>query len=117
MFGAIGAWLYKGIGGIYPDPNAPGFKNVLLKPNFVTGLDTFTAKHTGPFGEIVSTWKRDGSNVIYTVVIPPNSTGTLQLYNVKSFLSDVDKGKVNRSDDLINTHLMAGTYVFKIELK
>ncbi|RXG21239.1 alpha-L-rhamnosidase [Leeuwenhoekiella aequorea] len=117
MFGAIGAWLYKGIGGIYPDPNAPGFKNVLLKPNFVTGLDTFTAKHTGPFGEIVSSWKRDGSNVIYTVVIPPNSTGTLQLYNVKSFLSDVDKGKVNRSDDLINTHLIAGTYVFKIELK
>ncbi|RYZ49001.1 MAG: alpha-rhamnosidase, partial [Sphingobacteriales bacterium] len=30
MFGEIGAWLYKGLGGIKPDEMAPGFKNVLL---------------------------------------------------------------------------------------
>jgi alpha-L-rhamnosidase len=34
MFGEIGAWLFKGLGGIKPDELHPGFKNVLLAPNF-----------------------------------------------------------------------------------
>lgn len=89
----------------------------MLKPNFVTGLDTFTAKHTGPFGEIVSSWQRDGNKIIYKTVIPPNSTGTLQLNNVKDVWSDGDKSKINRLDDSISTNLKAGAYIFKIELK
>ncbi len=81
MFGEIGAWFYKALGGIKPDPAHPGFKNVLLEPHFVKGLTHFKATHNGPYGEIVSSWKRDGNKVIYTVVIPPNSTATLRLEN------------------------------------
>jgi len=79
MFGEIGAWFYKALGGIKPDPEQPGFKNVLLEPHFVKDLTQFEARHTGPYGEIVSSWKREGSKVRYTVVIPPNSTATLKL--------------------------------------
>jgi alpha-L-rhamnosidase len=79
MFGEIGAWFYKGLGGIKPDPDKPGFKNVLLEPHFVKGLDQFEARHTGPYGEIVSSWKREGDKVIYSVTIPANSAATLKL--------------------------------------
>ncbi|MGV3767441.1 MAG: glycoside hydrolase family 78 protein [Chitinophagaceae bacterium] len=79
MFGEIGAWLYKGPGGIKPDPAQPGFKNVLLQPHFVDGLESFEASHHGPFGEIVSSWKKENGKVVYTVVLPFNSTAILQL--------------------------------------
>lgn len=95
MFGEISAWLYKSPGGIKPDPAQPGFKNILLQPHFVAGLDSFTAKHTGPYGEIVSSWKRVGGQVNYMVTIPPNSTATLVL------------GKATRQ-------LSAGTHTFNI---
>lgn len=81
MFGEIGAWFFKAPGGIRPDPEQPGFKNVILEPHFVKGLDHFEARHTGPFGEIVSAWKREGNQVVYSAVIPPNSTATLRLQN------------------------------------
>ena len=78
MFGEIGAWFFKGIGGIFPDPESPGFKNVLLKPNFVEGLQFFEAEHIGPYGKIVSGWeKQSDKSVKYNVVIPPNSTATV----------------------------------------
>jgi alpha-L-rhamnosidase len=77
MFGEIGAWYYKGIGGIRIDPASPGFKNVWLAPNFVAGLDHFEAEHTGPYGKIVSNWKRDGDVIKYAVVVPANSTATV----------------------------------------
>lgn len=79
MFGEIGAWYYKGLGGIHPDEQQPGFKNVILKPNFVSGLDEFSCSHEGPCGTIVSSWTKSGSTVNYTVSIPPNSTASLYL--------------------------------------
>lgn len=79
MFGEIGAWFFKGLGGIHPDEQQPGFKHVILKPNFVNGLDQFEVSHDGPYGKIVSSWKKVGNELNYTVTIPANSTATLYL--------------------------------------
>ena len=79
MFGEIDAWYYKALGGIFPDEEKPGFKNILLKPNFVEGLEQFKATHNGPYGIIVSSWKKNGNEVEYHVTVPPGSTATLFL--------------------------------------
>lgn len=79
MFGEVGAWLYKGLGGIRPDPARPGFQNVLLTPHFVAGLDQFEATHRSPYGLIRSAWQRQGKGVAYAVTVPPNATATLRL--------------------------------------
>ncbi len=79
MFGEINAWYYKALGGIFPDERQPGFKNIILKPHFVTGLSHFEASHEGPYGLIVSSWKRKGKVITYNVTVPTNSTATLYL--------------------------------------
>jgi len=79
MFGEIGAWFYKALGGIKPDAKQPGFKNILLEPHFVNGLDHFEASHEGSYGTIFSSWKRSGKKITYSVIVPPNSTATLRL--------------------------------------
>lgn len=79
MFGEINAWYYKALGGIFPDEEQPGFKNIILKPHFVTGLSHFEASHEGPYGLIVSSWKRKGKVITYNVTVPTNSTATLYL--------------------------------------
>ena len=79
MFGEIGAWFYKGLAGIYPDSEQPGFKHIKLRPYFPDGLDEFTARHTSPYGEIVSGWSTKGGKLIYQVTIPANSSATLTL--------------------------------------
>ncbi|HKI89079.1 MAG TPA: family 78 glycoside hydrolase catalytic domain, partial [Draconibacterium sp.] len=79
MFGEIDAWFYKALGGIFPDEENPGFKNIILKPHFVAGLDQFEATHNGPYGIIVSSWKKNGNEVEYHVTVPPGSTATLFL--------------------------------------
>jgi alpha-L-rhamnosidase len=77
MFGEIGGWFFKGLGGIKPDEAKPGFKNVILQPNFVSGLNYFEASHEGPYGTIRSSWKRSGKTVVYTVTIPANSSAQI----------------------------------------
>ena len=79
MFGEIGAWFYKGLGGIFPDPAQPGFQNILLRPHFIKELKRFEARHRSPYGEIVSRWEWKGKCVHYEVTVPANSTATLTL--------------------------------------
>ncbi|WP_255563201.1 alpha-L-rhamnosidase [Mucilaginibacter sp. 21P] len=111
MFGEIGGWFFKGLGGILPDETHPGFKNVLLKPNFVSGLNYFTASHNGPYGKIISAWERKGQDVIYKVTIPANSTATVTIPNgaqAKVYLNNVVVR--NSSTYKINS----GSYQFRI---
>lgn len=79
MFGEIGAWFYKGVGGIYPDAASPGFKHIVLKPYFAADLEQFEAKHRSPFGEICSSWTRKKAKIQYTAIVPPNCSATLYL--------------------------------------
>lgn len=120
MFGEINAWLYKGLGGIFPDEKQPGFKNVILKPNFVTGLDRFEATHKGPYGAIISGWERKGEIVEYNITIPANSSALLHLEGKsvtenRRALEDNPFIKVAESSNgRFILELQAGNYRFEI---
>jgi|HubBroStandDraft_1064217.scaffolds.fasta_scaffold636121_2 alpha-L-rhamnosidase len=79
MFGEIGAWFFKGLGGILPDTAAPGFRHILLHPHIIAELDHFTATHRSPYGWIRSGWKHEKGQLIYFATIPAGSTATLKL--------------------------------------
>lgn len=79
MFGEIGAWMFKGIGGIRPDSKQPGFKHFTLNPYFAKELDHFEVEHQSMYGTIVSGWKRKGNIITYSIEVPPSTTATLQL--------------------------------------
>ena len=120
MFGEIGAWMYKGIGGIKPDVTQAGFKNIILAPNFVENLNAFEASHDSPQGKIISSWKRVGEKIVYDVTIPANATATV-LLNVKSN-QHIQKQYLVEEKNISNTHkqlkikiLTSGTYQFEIQ--
>ncbi|RVU01019.1 alpha-rhamnosidase [Mucilaginibacter limnophilus] len=110
MFGEVGGWFFKGLGGIKPDENHPGFKSIVLHPNFVSGLNNFTAEHEGPYGKIISSWKRIGAAIEYTVVVPANSSADLRLA-----LASSQKAYLNDRPVSTEYHIDAGTYKFVIK--
>lgn len=116
MFGEIGAWLYKGLGGIKPNPDHVGFKNILLEPHFVDGLNAFEAVFNAPTGKIESSWKKENGKVLYQVTVPPNATATLRL-NLKmgqKLLKNNQKLPVSK-DNAYQLPLVSGKYIFEIE--
>jgi len=122
MFGEISAWYYKALAGILPDETQPGFKRILLKPNFVAGLDHFEAMHEGPYGTIRSSWKKSGNTVDYTVAIPANSHALLQVRarEIRENGKPVEKNPQitmqEQKDGMIQLALAAGVYTFRIKL-
>ena len=53
-------WFYQGLAGIRPDPAAPGFKKIIIKPAIVGDLTWVKCHHDSPYGRIVSNWQREG---------------------------------------------------------
>ena len=79
MFGDISAWMFSALAGIRPDPAAPGFKHIVIKPEIVGDLTWVKAHHDTPYGRVTSSWHRDGKNLTLDVIIPPNTTSTIFL--------------------------------------
>ncbi|KQS34428.1 alpha-L-rhamnosidase [Pedobacter sp. Leaf194] len=109
MFGEIGGWFFKGIGGIKVDEKQPGFKNILLTPHFVEGLDHFEASHEGPYGLILSSWKRAPKGIKYNVIVPANSTASVQIPVTTDAEVFLDGKKVAN-----NLNIKSGKYLFEI---
>ncbi|MBR5043106.1 MAG: glycoside hydrolase family 78 protein [Bacteroidales bacterium] len=76
MFGDIGAWFHRSLGGINPNPEDPGFRHIILRPCFPKGLDSFSCSYDSPRGRIDVSWKRKGRKVTFTTVIPCGATAT-----------------------------------------
>ncbi|HLN73659.1 MAG TPA: family 78 glycoside hydrolase catalytic domain [Prolixibacteraceae bacterium] len=116
MFGEIGAWYFKALGGIKPDAAHPGFKNVLLEPHFAEELNQFQASHSGPYGMIQSSWQRSGNTITYKVILPANSSASLKLSGKNITLDGkVVYTKANADKNGYSTQLPSGAYEFKIE--
>lgn len=79
MFGDVSAWMTKTLAGINPDPAAPGFKHVIIRPNPVAGLAWARASYDSIRGRIASEWSSKPGVFELKVVIPAGATATVWL--------------------------------------
>ncbi len=77
MLGQITEWFYHDLAGIQPDPAAPGFKKIIIRPAIVGDLTWVRASYRSLYGPIVSHWRRDGHTLSLSVTLPPNTTATV----------------------------------------
>ncbi|RXP46226.1 rhamnosidase [Lutibacter sp. HS1-25] len=71
-YGAIGQWMYERIAGIAP--LAPGYKKILFAPVPNQLLSEAKGEYNSPYGKISSEWKFVGSDFVYNITIPSNTT-------------------------------------------
>ena len=114
MFGEIGAWFFKGLGGLYPDELYPGFEHFFLKPYFPENLDRFEVTYQSRFGEIKSSWKRSKKTLQYTTIVPDNTSATVVL-PVKKGQELYWNGQLQQvSNNIWEEKLGAGEHIFEI---
>lgn len=79
MFGEVGAWLYKGLAGITPMEESPGFRSVQVKPYFPKDLDSLSVSRATDYGLLKTRWQRKGNHILYTIDVPQAMDVTLTL--------------------------------------
>jgi hypothetical protein len=79
MLGQITEWFYGDLAGLQPDPEGPGFRKILIKPQPVEGVTWARATHESPRGLIHCAWKIDSGKFTLEITIPTGSTATVYI--------------------------------------
>jgi alpha-L-rhamnosidase len=77
MLGHIMEWFYADLAGIRPDPTAPGFKKIVLRPAVVGDVSWVKARYESIHGPITCNWRRDEGTLTLEIVVPANTTATV----------------------------------------
>ena len=77
MLGQIMEWFYADLAGLAPDPTAPGFGRVIIRPQPVAGIDWARARYESPRGPIAVEWRRTDGHFTLKLDVPPNVTATV----------------------------------------
>ncbi|MBE0654328.1 MAG: hypothetical protein IH594_11055 [Bacteroidales bacterium] len=89
--GAVDNYFYRHLAGINFDSKDPGFRKIILKPNFVAGIEFARASYHSIHGEIASGWKLlENGKYEYRVSVPPNCKAELSLPGKKLELGSGD---------------------------
>ena len=79
MFGSISAWFIGWLGGIQPAPDAVGFDRAVIRPHVTADLQWVKSSHQSIRGLIESNWEVTPEGTRFQIVIPPDTTASLEL--------------------------------------
>ncbi len=75
--GAVADWLHRTVAGLAPDE--PGYRRIRVAPRPLSQLEHASTRHVTPYGPASVAWRREGSNVVVTAEVPPNTTAVVDL--------------------------------------
>ncbi|MEH6306881.1 glycoside hydrolase family 78 protein [Olivibacter sp. CPCC 100613] len=123
LLGDLLIWYYENLVGI--KANKPGFKQILMKPDFLLPLTKIEGSYRSPYGLIKSSWRKENDHLRWDIEIPANTTACI-------YFPTMDKGRIRENEQKIassesfrymkneNGHCVfevgAGTYQFSVDL-
>lgn len=79
MFGGGLVWLYRNLAGMKADPEKPGYRHIIFRPQVVGSLDFVTYKNDTPYGEAGITWRLENAQLSMDITVPIGSTATVYI--------------------------------------
>ncbi len=117
-YGAIGEWMYRQLLGIQINEYHPGFKHFFLKPIFPQHFDHVQGTYESHYGTIGVDWKQSEEEISLHLVVPPNTTATVELPimtgNWEQARGEKRKPKFTSMEQSSQT-LGSGAYVFRLK--
>jgi alpha-L-rhamnosidase len=113
-YGAVGNWLYSQVAGLATDPEKPGFKNVIIRPEFTGKLDYAGAEFHSMYGKTEAGWERKNGSILMNVTIPANATAEIH-FPVDDAERITESGiPVNRNNGVVVKGIAGGRLVIGI---
>lgn len=77
MFGGGLVWFYRNLAGMQADPDQPGYRHIIFRPQPVDQLEYATYTNTTPYGEGGITWRNEEESFKMDITVPVSSSATV----------------------------------------
>ncbi|WP_238320844.1 glycoside hydrolase family 78 protein [Neotamlana nanhaiensis] len=117
LLGDLIIWYYENMAGVKSSETNPGFKEIIMKPDFDAGLSYVKASYKSSYGIIKSHWNKKGKRLTWEVTVPPNTSAKVYLTLGNQSKIKINKIKLDKSETKFSTEnnetvleLKSGTY-------
>lgn len=118
LLGDLLIWYYENMAGIKSNPETPGFKQIIMKPDFNAGLTFVNASYESIYGLIKSDWKKNKNTLEWKITIPANSSAVVYLPTANASNVKVNKQKVDKNSKIEKNKMVlelpSGTYQINV---
>ncbi len=124
MFGGGFVWSYRKLAGMNADPQQPGYRHIVFRPQPVDDISYATYSNRTPYGRAGIAWKRQDGKFLMTIDVPVGSTATVyvpadarQSVTESGMAPDDAKGVeyVRMEDGYAIFTVSSGQYSFQVE--
>ncbi|HBE42439.1 MAG TPA: alpha-L-rhamnosidase, partial [Bacteroidales bacterium] len=95
MLGHLMEWLFSGPGGIRQPEDSKACKHIVISPEIVGDITWAETTFKTLYGDILSSWKISGDDLILKIRIPVSCSATI-------ILPQPDPGKITEGETLLN---------------
>ena len=115
MFGGGIVWFYRKLAGMNTDPDKPGYKHIIFRPEPAEEITSASYSNITPFGPAGINWKREGRSFNAQISIPVGSVATVFIPASKA--DDVTSSDMkNKQNKLVEFLKMDNGYaVFRVK--
>ncbi len=79
MLGHLMEWFYDGLCGVKTESGSVAFKRIRIAPQVTGDITNASARYESPYGPVSVSWERIEKQFRLKVVIPPNTSATIEL--------------------------------------
>ena len=114
MLGDLLIWYYENLGGIKSSIDQPGFKQIIMKPEMINGLDFVNASYNSIYGEIKSEWKKENQNFSWNISIPANTSAIVYVPANSQNIVTESGGKISSAKGIKFVKMEGSRAIFEI---
>ncbi|MEO8239520.1 MAG: family 78 glycoside hydrolase catalytic domain [Flavobacterium sp.] len=122
LLGDLMIWYYENMAGIKSNRDTPGFKQIIMKPDFNAGLTFVNASYESIHGLISSNWKKNKNTLQWKITIPANTSAVVYLPITNASSVTVNNQKLTQFSTSYTTEnksivltLPSGSYVLNVK--
>jgi alpha-L-rhamnosidase len=79
MFGGGLAWFYRNLAGMQADPDQPGYRHIIFRPQPLDSLEHVSYFNNTPYGRAGIRWSHEGANFVMEVEVPVSCRATVYI--------------------------------------
>jgi alpha-L-rhamnosidase len=115
MFGGGLIWFYRNLAGMQADPQLPGYRHIIFKPQAVEELKYVTYNNNTVYGEGGITWRNEKDAFVMEITVPVSTYATV--YVPATDLSQItERGTApDLSTDVLFKEIKDGYALFNVE--
>jgi alpha-L-rhamnosidase len=109
MFGGGISWFYRYLAGMNPDPEKPGYRHIIFKPEPAGDITYAGYSNLTPYGTASIYWKREDGSLLLDITVPVGCTATV-FVPARSENEVTENGMSIKQDEIISFRNMENGY-------